>query len=299
MTLRLIRTTACVLAALALTLPAFAADKTKIVFVAGKQSHGWGAHEHKAGCMLLADRLNKGMTNVEAIVTTEGWPEDNAVFEDAATVVVFSDGYGGHPLKRQLDYFDSLAAKGVGLVTIHWATEVERGPMAEKFLQWQGGFCDVNWSVNPHWKANYKTLPEHPITRGVEPFELQDEWYYHMRFADGMKGVTPILSALPPAETLDKRDGPRSGNPTVRKAIADGKAQHMAWAFERADGGRGFGFTGGHFHRNWADDDFRTLMLNAICWTANIEIPEGGVPSATPSPAEIDANQDEPKPGNE
>jgi len=275
-----------------------AADKTKIVFVAGIRSHGWGAHEHKAGSMLLADRLNRNMPGVEAVVITGGWPDDHSIFEGAATLVIYCDGYNSHVLKPHLDYFDELAKKGVGLVTIHWATEVERGEMADKFLEWQGGFCDVNWSVNPHWEADFTSLPDHPITRGVKPFSINDEWYYHMRFAEGMKGVTPILTALPPAETLVRKDGPRSGNPTVRKAVANGEVQHVAWAFDRADGGRGFGFTGGHVHANWAHDGFRKLMLNAICWTANIEVPNGGVPSKTPTRDEMDANQDEPKPND-
>ncbi len=275
---------------------ATAADRTKIVFVAGTQSHGWGAHEHRAGCMLLAKRLNENLPDVEAVVVTEGWPEDNAVFDGAATVVIYSDGHEKHPIKPHLEFYDQLAAQGVGLVTIHWATEVERGEIADKMLQWQGGFYDLHWSVNPHWKARYETLPEHPITRGVQPFEVQDEWYYHMRFTDDMTGVTPILSALPPATTLSKPDGPRSGNPAVREAIANGEPQHMAWAYERPDGGRGFGFTGAHFHRNWAHDDFRRIVLNAICWTAHREVPADGVPSATPTPDEMDANQDEAKP---
>ena len=290
-------------------IPAFMAkadDKTKIVLVAGKQSHGWGAHEHRAGCMLLAKRLNENIPNVEAVVTTEGWPEDNSIFDGAATVVIFSDGYwsaeaDSHPMKSHVAFFDQLAQKGVGLVTIHWATEVN--PNAEisgKFLEWQGGYCAENWSVNPHWDADFIALPEHPITRGVNPFELNDEWYYHMRFVEGMKGVTPILTALPPDSSLSRPDGPRSGNPHVRKAIANGEPQHMAWAYERSGGGRGFGFTGGHNHDNWGDDDFRTIVLNAICWTANIEVPAGGVPSATPTRKELDANQDEskPKPGD-
>ena len=119
-----------------------------------------------------------------------------------------------------------------------------------------------------------------------------------MRFVEGMKGVTPILTALPGEDTLVRPDGPRSGNPDVRKAIANGEAQHVAWAYDRPDGGRGFGFTGGHVHANWADDNFRKIMLNAIVWTANVEVPEDGVPSKTPSRTELDANQDEPKPEN-
>ncbi len=45
-------------------------------------------------------------------------------------------------------------------------------------------------------------LPEHPITRGVKPFKINDEWYYHMRFREEMEGVTPILTDLPPDATL-------------------------------------------------------------------------------------------------
>jgi type 1 glutamine amidotransferase len=275
---------------------AVAADKTKIVFVAGKQSHGWGAHEHKAGCMLLAEKLNKNMPNVEAVVVTEGWPETNDIFKDAATVVIFADGWSMHPIKPNLEYFDSLAKKGVGLVTIHWATEVQRGVIADKFMEWQGGFCDVNWSVNPHWEAHFKSLPDHPITNGVKPFHTHDEWYYHMRFTEDMKGVTPILTALPGPDTLVRKDGPRSGNPDVRKAIANKEPQHVAWAFERAGEGRGFGITGAHVHNNWAHDDFRKLVLNAIVWTANLEVPKNGISSKTPTRKELDANQDERKP---
>jgi hypothetical protein len=98
-----------------------------------------------------------------------------------------------------------------------------------------------------------------------------------MRFRDGMKGVVPILSAVAPAETMNLPDGPHSGNPAVREAVKHGKPQILAWACERPDGGRGFGFTGGHFHRNWGNTDYRKLVLNAILWTAKVEVPAGGV----------------------
>ena len=69
----------------------------------------------------------------------------------------------------------------------------------------------------------------------------------------------------------------------------------MAWAFDRPNGGRSFGFTGGHFHRNWQNDHFRTLVLNAIVWTAKLDVPQGGVPSKTPTDDEMKANLDEKK----
>jgi hypothetical protein len=53
----------------------------------------------------------------------------------------------------------------------------------------------------------------------------------------------------------------------------------MLWVVERPDGGRGFGFTGGHFHDNWANDDYRKVVLNTLLWVANADVPSGGVKS--------------------
>jgi hypothetical protein len=166
-------------------------------------------------------------------------------------------------------------------------------------LNWIGGYFETDWSVNPHWDGDFAKLPEHAITNGVKPFKINDEWYYHMRFRPEMEGVTPILSALPPASSLSRPDGSHSGNPAVRKAVAAGEVQHCAWAFERKDGGRGFGFTGGHVHWNWGDDNFRKLVLNAIAWCAKADVPADGVGIKPVSQEELEANQDEPKPGTE
>jgi hypothetical protein len=113
----------------------------------------------------------------------------------------------------------------------------------------------------------------------VTPFTIHDEWYFHMRFREGMKGVTPILTAIPPESTMSRTDGTHSGNPAVREAVKNAEPQHMAWACQRAEGGRGFGWTGAHYHKNWGNDNFRKLVLNAILWTAKAEVPAQGVQS--------------------
>jgi hypothetical protein len=118
-----------------------------------------------------------------------------------------------------------------------------------------------------------------------------------MRFREGMQDVTPILSAVAPPSSV-RGDGGRSGNPTVRKAVQAGEPQHLCWVVERADGGRGFGFTGGHWHWNWGNDNFRKVVLNAIVWVAGMDVPTGGVVSKTPSIAELKVNLDESEPGN-
>jgi enterochelin esterase family protein len=264
----------------------------RVVFLAGKRSHGYGAHEHYAGCKILADALN-ALPNVEATIYRDGaWPDDPTVLEKADTIVVYCDGAEGHLLNAHLEEIDRLMKRGVGLVCIHFAVEVTKGAPGDHFLAWLGGYFEMFWSVNPHWVATFAQLPDHPITRGVRPFSIDDEWYYHMRFRPGLQSVTPILSAVPPEKTRAGKDGPRSGNPEVRARA--GQTEHVAWACEREGEGRGFGFTGGHVHWNWGNDNFRKLVLNAILWTAKAEVPSEGVPSKPLTVADLEANQDYP-----
>jgi hypothetical protein len=262
-------------------------ETKKIVFVSRKSDHGKGEHEYYAGALLLAEALRSAKPGYAVTVVEDGWPKDEAIFDGADAVIVYADGGVNHPIIPHQDEFALLAKKGVGLACLHYAVEVPKGNAGNDFLDWIGGYFETDWSINPEWKADFVKLPKHPITRGVHPFSLDDEWYYHMRFRDGMKRVTPILTAIPPASTLSRGDGPHSGNRYVRAEI--GKPQHLAWATERPDGGRGFGITGGHFHNNWAADDFRRLVLNAIVWVAKGEVPEGGIKSATPTAADLDA----------
>jgi len=269
-----------------------AADK-KIVFVAGKPSHGPGEHEHRAGCLLLSSCL-QNVPGVSTVVYSNGWPQDPGAFDQAATIVIYSDGGGGHPALQDdhLQQLDKLMKKGVGLACIHYATEPTLEKGQKEFLDWIGGAFEVNWSVNPHWDANFASLPRHPATRGVKPFTINDEWYFHLRFREGMKGVTPLLSAVPDASTAKRKDGPHEGNPAMREAVRRQEPQTVAWVCERPDGGRGFGFTGAHFHKNWGDDNFRKLVLNAILWTAKGEVPAQGVETQV-APEDLKKNLDE------
>src|SRR5215468_8849491 len=72
-----------------------AADK-KIVFVAGRPSHGPGDHEHRAGCLLLAKCL-KDAPGVTSVVYSNGWPSEVSAFDGAATIIIYADGGDGHP----------------------------------------------------------------------------------------------------------------------------------------------------------------------------------------------------------
>jgi len=286
-------------------------DQKKLVLFAGQRSHGYGAHEFNAGCLLMARLLAERVPGVHTtvynnhhhlkpehpVMDERGWPLDPTAFDNADAIVFFMNGGDAHPINRHLAEIDACAERGVGLAFLHYAVEVPKGASGERFLDWTGGYFEAHWSVNPHWTIeNAKLAAGHPITRGVEPFSVHDEWYFHMRLRDGLEGVTPILSAVPPAETMARPDGPHSGNPTVRARVARGELEHLAWARQRPDGGRGFGFTGLHDHKNFQVDGFRTLLLNAMVWVSGAEVPAGGVPSARPSDDEIAANQDYERP---
>ncbi len=283
-------------------------DVKKVVLVAGARSHGYGAHEHNAGQLLLKKSLDEGHPGIHAAVYRDGWPypldggrreskvSDPTAFDNADAIVLYMDGGGGHPVNWDLDSIDRLMKKGVGLACIHYGVEVPKGRPGDFFLDWIGGYFETHRSVNPHWTIKNPVLAKnHPITRGVKPFEINDEWYFFMRFRDGMKGVTPILGAVAPPETMSRPDGAHSGNPLVRESVKRGDVQTVAWAATRPDGGRGFGFTGGHVHWNWGNDDFRKLVLNAIAWVADAEVPANGVESTTPTREDLEANQDYPK----
>jgi type 1 glutamine amidotransferase len=256
----------------------------KIVLVAGSRSHGPGEHEFFAGCSILMKLLSQ-TSGVFPVMARDGWPKDPRTFENAKAVVFYMDGGGGHPIlhKDHREVVQKLIDDKVGFVNLHYAVEYPKS-QSDHVLAWLGGYYETGFSINPHWKADFKSMPEHPITRGVKPFTINDEWYYNIRFAPESKGVTPILKAVPP-------DGTRG---TAAAKEYPGRSEIVAWAFERENGGRSFGFTGGHFHKNWGDENFRRLVVNAILWSAKIEVPRDGA-KVDLDPADLNRNLDRKK----
>jgi len=263
-----------------------ARDVRKIVFVADTTPHGpRGNHEFLAGAMYLARTINANFPKAHAVVYTKNkWPRDLA-HADAVIVLLNHGASAVNPAVK------AAAERGAGFMAIHFGVEVNKGDQGDHYLKWMGGYFETFWSVNPWWTPEFKEFPSHPTTRGVKPFSVNDEWYYHMRFVEGMKGVTPILAAVPPLNTIQgegKKSSERGGNPDVWEAVRAGRPQVVAWAYDRPDGGRGFGFTGLHKHSNLGDDNFRKLLLNAVAWVSRLEVPESGVPSQPLSRSDLE-----------
>ena len=267
-----------------------AEGKKQIVFIHGKASHGYGGHAYGPAFRMLARILNENVSAVNAVVIQDD--QDLAAMETADAIVLGSDG--GRLVKSLGDRLEPLMDKGVGLACIHYTVDPTDPKAVKRLIDWIGGSYERHWSVNPHWEAEFKSFPDHAASRGLKPFKSHDEWYYHMRFAEDMKGVTPILSAVPPEATRQRPDGAHSGNPAVR--ARSGMAEVVGWVYERPGGGRGFGFTGMHTHWNWAQDSFRKSVLNAIVWIAGADVPEDGIPSKTPTLEELEADLGMPRP---
>lgn len=244
-----------------------AKQPVKIVLIAGKQSHGSGEHQHKEGVLLLKKCLDTSpnVKGVKIETHFDGWPKEDTALDDAAAILIYSDGRGGHPLAKpqRAEKIRKLMKRGVGLVIIHYA--VDPTPNLRKdFIEWIGGHYEEGYSTNPVYKSLLTpATPKHPICRGLSPFKLRDESYYGIRFQKDDKRLTPIITTVPP---------PGKRQPET-----------IAWAVERKDGGRGFAFTGGHFHKNWQIEGFRRLVLNAILWAAKVDVPAGGVQSKLPA----------------
>lgn len=240
----------------------------KIVLIAGTTSNKPGQHEYFAGCALMMDWL-KQVPGVAPVMVAEGWPKNEAVLDGAKAVLLFMDG------GDKLAFLDparwvkmqTLAESGTGLVILHQGIDCppDRAPA---FKEWFGAAFQSDIGCRGHWDVKFDAVPKHAINSGMKPFALPgDGWLYNLHFAE--KGVTHVL-ACPMPDTSRKTES--------AKAFA-GRAETVAWAFERAGGGRSFGFTGCDLHANWADANQRLLVLNGLLWTAKMDVPATGFTS--------------------
>ena len=202
----------------------------KIVFIAGPDSHGKGEHEYNGGVTFLAEKIKEGMPEMDTAVFHNGWPKDTAALRGASTIVLFCDGAEGHLAIPHLAELESMMDRGTGFVTLHFTMEVPKGHEANRFRDLVGGYFETDWSVNPFWSPEIKSLPAHPIANGVKAFSVRDEWYYHIRFVQDESTITPILHVLPPDSTLSRPEGSHTNNPHVREAVLQRKLpQTIAW----------------------------------------------------------------------
>ena len=231
----------------------------RVLLLAQKpDGHPPGTHEYLPGLKLLESllRRHEGITTqVES--ADEPWSEGVARLREADAAVMFlSQGAAWTSADaRRLDALSALAARKGGLVTIHWGMGVKDAAPIDAYLQLFGGchggpdrrFQVVDASVR-------LVEPRHPTAFGIAPLDVHEEFYYRLKFVKSSRPVTPVV-----------------------QVTIDGQPETVAWAWERPDGGRSFGFSGLHFHDNWRRPEYRRLVTQAVLWTLGREIPASGV----------------------
>ena len=239
------------------------AKPRKIVLVAGEtaKQDKLGHHDYLAGCNCL-EILLKQTSGVATIFVRDGWPVDESVFRDCAAVVFYTDGGGLQAFLKtpeRVAQMQKLADVGVGIVMIHQAVDFP-AEFENTGKKWLGGVYLKEGSGRGHWPSTHVDFPDHPVSRGVEPWKVNDGWLNKIAFVDKMAGVTPLVWSG------KEYEGSRSGRePDV-----------VGWVFERTGGGRSFCFTGLDAHSAWSLPGMRKLVVNGVLWSAGVKIPVGG-----------------------
>ncbi len=251
----------------------------KVVLLAGSVSNKAGQHEYFAGCALMMDWL-KQTKGVWPVLAAEGWPKDERIFEGAKAVVVYADGGTKLPFLEPARWakIKGLVDGGAGFVMLHQAVDVPED-RADEIQSWLGAVWKKDIGCRGHWDMEFSSFPEHAATRGVAAFAAPlDGWLFNLHFAPG---TMPLVSGKVPEKVRTTADA---------KAHPD-RAEVVAWAYERANGGRSFAFTGCDLHRNWSIEAQRKLVTNGILWAAKLDVPKDGAPVPM-TPQQLAANLD-------
>ena len=114
----------------------------KIVLIAGETAKvdKVGHHDYIAGCKCLEAMLRQ-TERVGTVQVLEGWPTDESVFENASSVVFYTDGGGKQAFlssPKRVERVQALVDAKAGIVMIHQAVDFPE-EFAERAKGWLGG----------------------------------------------------------------------------------------------------------------------------------------------------------------
>jgi hypothetical protein len=239
-----------------IVLPGLAAaeePKQLLLLAQGPDGHPVSTHEYIAGQQILAKLLSNVPQLKITVVKADGdWPDGPATLDKADHCVLFvSEGakwVNADPARREA--FRRLAARKGGLSVLHWGMGTRDAANIDPFVQLFGachGGPDRKYKV---LETKCTPAADHPATKGIEPFQLKDEFYYALKRDPENKDLKPLLTAR-----------------------IDDQEEMVAWAWERKAGGRSFGFSGLHFHANWKNPAYQMLVGQSVLWTMQVTPP--------------------------
>lgn len=223
--------------------------------------HRPSTHEYMAGIRQIRSLLQDTQRlDMQLVKADDPWNEgpDLLARADGAVLMVSEGARWIQSDAARHEAFSRLAARGGGLVALHWS-------MGTRDAQYVDGFVRLFGACHGGPDRRHRVVQtslrpagnDHPIARAVTPLDVREEFYYRLKFGDPLWPAQPVLTAT----------------------IED-QAHTVAWGWERPDGGRSFGFSGLHFHDNWRHEPYRRVVAQGILWTLNRPIPAGGIPVA-------------------
>lgn len=221
------------------------ADKLRVLVVTG-------GHDFERQPFLA---LFAGFTNMTCRVVEH--PSADALFRPEATnqydVVVCYDMW--QPIDDAAKAnFVNLTTSGTGVVILHHAIA--------NYNEWDdyAELLGARYYLRPKTIAGVEkarsqyqhdvqikvkiAAPNHPVTRGIQDFEIHDETY---KGFDVASGVTPLLTTAEPLS-----------GPVIGWAKQNGKSR---WVFVQL----------GHDHFAYENPNYRQLLQQSICWVAGKE----------------------------
>jgi type 1 glutamine amidotransferase len=234
------------------------APKRLLLLGQGPDGHPHATHEYFDGLKIVKKCLDR-VKGLDAVLVEADEPfraGPDRIDKADGVVLFLSEGAKWiQQDEARLAAFERLAARGGACAGLHWGTGCRDSRYVEKYVNLFGA-CHGG----PDRKYAVVTITteiasgKHPIMTGVAPVTLEDEFYYRLKFAKPEGSIVPLL-----------------------RVPIEGELHTVAWAWERPDKGRSFGFTGLHFHRNWGQAAYRRMVAQGIVWTLKLPVPADGL----------------------
>jgi len=229
----------------------------QVLLLGAKRDHPPGRHQYMAGMRILS----RCLADVPGLKTTivaadEPWPQGPQLLAKADGVVLYL-GQGARWLAaspQRTAAMQALAWRGGGIVALHSGIMSKDAAFVATFRDLVGGCHGGPDRRYVFMEGDVRIAArEHPIAAVLTDVRMHDEFYYQLKFSR-LGTVTPIVQV--PIEN---------------------RLETVAWAYERPDGGRSFGFSGMDGHANWRNVTYRRLAAQAVLWTMKLPIPPGGL----------------------
>jgi putative membrane-bound dehydrogenase-like protein len=219
--------------------PAQDAAPLRVFIRAGKKTHGPGEHDHPRFLedwkVLLAQRGARVDGALE-------FPTEAQLA--AADVLVLYAAEGGTMNEAERDRLDAFTKRGGGIAVLHDAV---CGTDPHWFKTVVGGAWEHGKSKWFHGQVGiYVQDYEHPITKGVANFFMDDEIYWDLHLA-------PEARVIATGFRTEKEVTPQM------------------WVYEKGDY-RAFVNIQGHRHASFSLPHYRAILLRGIAWAAKRDV---------------------------